>query len=300
MLRNSFPRTRNCVSVSLVSLSTLFLFSVSLDSPSLASIDNSKEADCGANQRKQSIAFTFFSWRLLSDSLTRKLRLLLRNLQSAKESLLASTPTAAAAAVPRRFLDRHNGFGSFAYVQGTLAILPGFFLCCRIVFANLSKASSSVCADTHNPSNFSILSELRSCYYDCLTHFLSCLLSTIVQFETSFFFDPGLLLQSIDRSRASSSSSSSLIDQPRVSLLSVPWPFRFQIHHLRLTIQSIKQSAFLSLLFPQMHTEFHQQGVRAPSLSRLPAVSSSSSQSVLLPPMTFPQKNIRKRSIDHA
>lgn len=87
MLRNSFPRTRNCVSVSLVSLSTLFLFSVSLDSPSLASIDNSKEADCGANQRKQSIAFTFFSWRLLSDSLTRKLRLLLRNLQSCKGKL---------------------------------------------------------------------------------------------------------------------------------------------------------------------------------------------------------------------
>jgi hypothetical protein len=86
-----------------------------------------------------------------------------------------------------------------------------------------------------------------------------------------------------------------LIDQSRVSLLPVPWPFRFQIHHLRLRIQSIKQSASLSLLFPQMHTE-----LRAPSLSRLPAVSSSSSQKVLLPTMTFLQKSIRKRSIDHA
>jgi hypothetical protein len=88
-----------------------------------------------------------------------------------------------------------------------------------------------------------------------------------------FFFN-----RSIDGSRASSSSSSSsLIDQSRVSLLSVPWPFRFQILNLRLTIQSIKQSAFLSLLLPQMHTELHHQGVRALSLSRLPAVSSSSS-----------------------
>jgi hypothetical protein len=90
------------------------------------------------------------------------------------------------------------------------------------------------------------------------------LLSAIAQFETSFFFDPGLLLQSIKQSRA---SSSSLIDQSRLSLLSVPWPLRCQIHHLRLTIQSIKQPAFLSPLFPQMHTELHQQGVRALSLS---------------------------------
>jgi hypothetical protein len=92
------------------------------------------------------------------------------------------------------------------------------------------------------------------------------LLSAIAQFETSFFFDPGLLLQSIKQSRA---SSSSLIDQSRLSLLSVPWPLRCQIHHLRLTIQSIKQPAFLSLLFPQMHTELHQQrSARSLSLSR--------------------------------
>ncbi len=153
------------------------------------------------------------------------------------------------------------------------------------------KASSSASADTHNPSNFSIVSELRSCYYDCLTQFLSFLLSAIAQFETSFFFN-----RSIDRELLLLLLFLlSLIDQSRVSLLPVPWPFRFQIHHLRLTIQSIKQSVFLSLLFPQMHTE-----LRAPSLSRLPAVSSSSSQKVLLPTMTFLQKSIRKRSIDYA
>ncbi len=88
MLRCSFPRARNCMSVSLVSLSTLFLFSVSLDSPSLASIDNSKKADCGANpketiDRDHLLLLMASSLRFLNT----KASSLLRNLQSCKGKL---------------------------------------------------------------------------------------------------------------------------------------------------------------------------------------------------------------------